>query len=90
MNHEQSLSGGGSYTYDGGHGSDNGCAFGLHTEVDKDSVVAIRPIKQLKNAPCEVRRVLFRVARVKQTEEAWTLGAAKLDQDTLWSCDSLT
>jgi len=69
--------------------SDNGCGFGLHTEVDNDAVVAIRPIQQQEGAPCEVRRVLFRVAHVRQTEDAWTLGAAKLDQDKVWSFDSL-
>jgi hypothetical protein len=50
--------------------SNNGCVFGLHTEVDKDSVVAIRPIGQQKGASYEGRRVLFRVVHVKQLERA--------------------
>jgi len=69
--------------------SDHGCGFGLHTEVNKDSVVGIRVMRQPISESCDARRVLFQVAHVEHKAEGWSLGAAKLDQDRQWSVECL-
>ena len=64
--------------------SESGCRFQLKTEVERGAVVAIKVVSRHANRPQPERPLLFKVARVTEESNVWTLGAAKLQPESLW------
>jgi hypothetical protein len=63
--------------------SEGGCRFHLKTEVERGAVVAIKVVSRHTYRPPE-RPLLFKVARVVEEPKGWTLGAVKLQPESLW------
>ncbi len=64
--------------------SESGCRFPLKTEVERGAVVAIKLVSRHTNRTQPDRPLLFKVARVVEESKGWTLGAAKLQPESLW------
>jgi hypothetical protein len=64
-----------------------GCRFDLRSEVEKDSVVAIRVIQRRNGCEIDSRPVLFQVNWFKELPDGFTLGASKLQPGALWSAE---
>jgi hypothetical protein len=64
--------------------SESGCRFQLKTEVERGAVVAIKLVSRHTGQPQPDRPLLFKVARVAQESSGWTLGAAKIQPESLW------
>jgi len=64
--------------------SEGGCRFQLKTEVERGSVVAIKLVSRHTNRLQPERPLLFKVSRVVEESNGWTLGAAKLQPESLW------
>jgi PilZ domain-containing protein len=62
-----------------------GCRFDLRTDVEKESVVAIRVIKRRDGHEIDSRPILFQVNWFQVQHDGYTLGASKLQPGTLWS-----
>jgi hypothetical protein len=67
--------------------SDGGCRFDLHSEVEKESVVAIRVISRRNGREIDSRPVLFQVNWFKELPDGYTLGASKLQPGAMWSTE---
>jgi hypothetical protein len=64
-----------------------GCRFDLRTDVEKESVVAIRVIKRRNGQEIDSRPTLFQVNWFQIQPDGFTLGASKLQPGTMWSDD---
>jgi PilZ domain len=64
--------------------SESGCRFQLKTEVERGAVLAIRLASQHARRQLPERPLLFKVARVAEEKSCWTLGASKLQPESLW------
>jgi len=64
--------------------SESGCRFHLKAEVEHGAVVAIKLVSRNINRLQPERPFLFKVARVTAESTGWTLGAAKLQPESLW------
>ncbi len=64
--------------------SESGCRFQLKTEVERGAVVAIKRASRHANRLQPERPILFKVVRVAEESSGWTLGAWKLQPETLW------
>ncbi len=67
--------------------SERGCRFGLSTELEKDSIVAIRVLRTLAGAPGDSRMVMFQIIHARQERNSWILGAWTLQPEVLWCAD---
>jgi PilZ domain len=67
--------------------SDGGCRFLLRTDVEKESVVAIRVITRRNGQETDSRPVLFQVNWSKELPDGFTLGASKLQPGAMWAAD---
>jgi len=65
--------------------SDSGCRFNLRTEVEKESVIAIRVINHKNGCEVDSRPVLFQVNWFRELPDGYTLGASKLQPGPVWS-----
>ena len=68
--------------------SDGGCQFSLRSDVDKDSVVALRVIDHDRGREIDSRPVLFQVERMEQQASGWTLGVSKLQSEPIWGVEA--
>jgi hypothetical protein len=68
--------------------SDGGCQFCLRSDVEKDSVVALRVIDHDRGREIESRPVLFQVERMEQQARGWTLGVSKLQSEPIWGVEA--
>jgi hypothetical protein len=64
--------------------SDTGCKFDLHTEVERESVLAIRVINRRHGQEIDSRPVLFQVARMNPQPGGWTMGASLVQPTGPW------
>jgi hypothetical protein len=64
--------------------SESGCRFQLKTEVERGAVLAIKLASRDTNRQQLERPLLFKVARVAEEKSGWTLGASKLQPESLW------
>ena len=64
--------------------SESGCRFQLKTEVERGAVVAVKLVSRHPNRLKPERPFLFKIARVVEETGGWTLGATKLQPDSLW------
>lgn len=64
--------------------SDNGCKFDLHTEVESQSVLAIRVINRRHGQEIDSRPVLFQVVRMEPQPGGWTMGASLMQPIGPW------
>ena len=64
--------------------SDSGCQFELHTEVERQSALAIRVIHRRHGQEIDSRPVLFEVARMEPQPGGWTMGASLLQPIGPW------
>lgn len=65
--------------------SAGGCKFDLHTDVDKDSVIAIRVIKRRNGQELDSRPILFQVNWFQERPDGFTFGASKLQPGAPWA-----
>ena len=64
--------------------SESGCKFRLRAELACDAILAVRVLNDDRGARAS-RPVLFRAVRAEQKAGAWSVGAAKLQQDDPWT-----
>lgn len=64
--------------------SESGCRFALNVSLERGAVVAIKLVNQESSSAFPDRPLLFQVARVLQEKEGWTVGAMKLQPESLW------
>jgi hypothetical protein len=64
--------------------SENGCKFQLKSQVERSSVLALKVFHRNGSGSFPERPLLFRVARVIQEDDGWTLGAVKLQPESIW------
>jgi hypothetical protein len=69
--------------------SDAGCKFYLRTEVDRESVLALRVIERDEQRGNGAAPVLFQVAHMERGSSGWTLGALKLRAEDSWPMRNL-
>ena len=68
--------------------SDGGCQFCLRSDVEKNSVVALRVIDHNRGCEIDSRPVLFQVERMELQDRGWTLGVSKLQSEPIWGVDA--
>jgi hypothetical protein len=66
-----------------------GCRFDLRTDVEKESVLAIRVIQRRNGQEIDARPVLFQVNWYQAQADRYTFGASKLQPGGMWF-DELT
>jgi PilZ domain len=64
--------------------SESGCCFHLDRAVKRNGVIAIKIVRTHHNNEKLDRPMLYQVARIAKEPEGWTIGAAKLQSDSLW------
>lgn len=64
--------------------SENGCKFQLKSRIERSSVVALKVLHRDDSGSLPERPLLFRVARVIRENDGWTLGAVKLQPESIW------
>jgi|SRR5271155_5252358 len=67
--------------------SSGGCKFELCTEVEKDSIVAIRVNTRRHGKETDARPILFQINWSQERHDGFTLGASKLQPGAMWSAD---
>ena len=62
-----------------------GCKFNLRTDVEKETVLAIRVIHRRNGQELDSRPVLFQVNWFQALADGFTLGASKLQPGAMWA-----
>jgi hypothetical protein len=73
-----------------------GCGFKIPVELKKDDIVALRVVPESsKAAPLTMSsaissaKSLFQVVRVTPEDDGWVVGAWKMDDEKVWSAETL-
>jgi len=64
--------------------SETGCRFLLKTPLVGGDVIAIRSITKTDSSPAVRKAVLFQVMWASREENAWAVGALKLQAEKIW------
>jgi hypothetical protein len=63
--------------------SESGCRFQVKSQIERGGVVALK-VLQRNGSGASDRPLLFKVARVIRENDRWTLGAVKLQPESIW------
>ena len=65
-----------------------GCGFKIPVELKKDDIVALRVLPANAEAVPSAKS-LFQVVRVTPEDDGWVVGAWKMDDEKMWSAETL-
>jgi hypothetical protein len=69
--------------------SEWGCSFVLSCKLERSAPVAIRVIGKQEHCIASVEAVMFLVAHTRQEDEAWIIGASKIQAEKLWNVSEM-
>ncbi|MGH9712087.1 MAG: hypothetical protein ACRD5M_02165 [Candidatus Acidiferrales bacterium] len=64
--------------------SNTGCRFDLHTEVEKESIVAIRLAERGRRQDADSRPLLYQINWVEIQPNGWRVGVSRMQSGTIW------
>jgi len=64
--------------------SERGCSFRLKQRVERGGIVAVKVAVKNRKQESEQRPFLYQVARATADGDAWIMGAAKLQPESVW------